>query len=105
MITSAPLGERSRLSSRLDERLQHGFQRDSSLSRARLSALELDPAFVEAIKHLDAGCGVLHSLRFEYRLPSLSCYWFHSHSTAKQFSSRGCQLVLFHTVLPLQFYD
>src|SRR6184192_478448 len=65
MITSAPLGERSRLSSRLDERLQHGFQRDSSLSRARLSALELDPAFVEAIKHLDAGCGVLHALRFE----------------------------------------
>jgi len=58
MITSAPLGERSRLSSRLDERLQHGFQRDSSLSRARLSALELDPAFVEAIKHLDALFGV-----------------------------------------------
>jgi hypothetical protein len=52
-------------SSRLDERLQHGFERDFSLSRASLSALELDPAFVEAIKHLDAGCGVLHALRFE----------------------------------------
>src|SRR5256886_17429120 len=65
VITSAPLGERSRLLSRLDERSQHGFQRDSSLSRARLSALELDPAFVGAIKHLDAGCGVLHALRFE----------------------------------------
>jgi len=47
------------------ERLQHGFQRNSSLSSARLSALELDPAFVEAIKHLDAECAVLHALRFE----------------------------------------
>jgi hypothetical protein len=65
VIIAAFLGERSRLSSRLDERLQHGFQRYFSLSRASLSALELDPAFVEAIKHLDAGCGVLHALRFE----------------------------------------
>jgi hypothetical protein len=52
-------------SSQLDERLQHGSQPDFSLSRASLSALELDPAFVEAIKHLDAGYGVLHALRFE----------------------------------------
>jgi hypothetical protein len=49
MITSAFLGERSRLSSRLDERFHHGFQRDFSLTRTSLGALELDPAFVEAI--------------------------------------------------------
>src|SRR5580704_18370623 len=55
-------------SSQLDECLQHGLQPDFSLSRASLSALELDPAFVEAIKHLDAGYGVLHALRFEQRL-------------------------------------
>lgn len=52
-------------SSQLDECSQHGLQPDFSLSRASLSALELDPVFVEAIKHLDARYGVLHALRFE----------------------------------------
>jgi hypothetical protein len=46
-----------------DERLEHGFQCNFSLSRTSLTALELDPAFVEAIKHLNTGCGVLHALR------------------------------------------
>jgi hypothetical protein len=40
-----------------------------------LSALEFNPAFVEAIEHLNAGCGVLHALRLEQRLPSLA--WEH----------------------------
>jgi len=46
-----------------EERLEHGFQCDFSLSRTSFTALELDPAFVEAIKHLNTGCGVLHALR------------------------------------------
>lgn len=60
-----PVREHSRLPLAFDECLQNGFERDFSLSRARLSALELDPAFVKAIKHLNAGGGVLHALRFE----------------------------------------
>jgi hypothetical protein len=73
MITSGPLGEQSRLSSRLDERLQDGFQRDSCLSRARLGAPELDPPLVEAIKHLDARCegseGMVGGMRAECFFP------------------------------------
>src|SRR5258708_11518655 len=81
MITSAFLGERSRLSSRLDEPLQHGFQRDFSLTRTSLSALELDPAFVEAIQHSNTGRGILHPLRSNSGFPSLAPHALHSSRT------------------------
>lgn len=46
-----------------NERLQYGFQCYFSLSRTGLTALELNPAFVKAIKHFNTGCGVLHAFR------------------------------------------
>jgi hypothetical protein len=51
--------DRSRPAFAFDKPLKHGSQLDVSFSRASLSALELNPAFVEAIEHLNAGCGVL----------------------------------------------
>jgi len=41
--------ERSRPARAFDNTLKHGSQLDSSLLRASLSGLELNPAFVEAI--------------------------------------------------------
>src|SRR4029077_10504607 len=94
--------KRSGLPLAYDERLEHGFQRYFSLSRASLGALELDPAFVEAIKHSNSGCGVLHALRFEYGLPSFARHRFHSHRTAKQTSEGVCNLVRRHTMRSFQ---
>ena len=56
---------RSGLLLAFDERLEHSFQCDFSLSRASFAIFEFDPAFVETIKHLNAGCGILHALGFE----------------------------------------
>src|SRR3984957_8853164 len=92
--------ERSRPA--FDKLLQHGSQLDFSFSRASLSALEFNPAFVEAIEHLNAGCGVLHALRLEQRLPSLAWHGVCSHRTTKQVSEGGCDLLRGHTVRPFQ---
>src|SRR5580693_1208460 len=94
--------ELSRLALGFDEPLEHGSQLDFSLSRARLTALEFNPAFVEAIEHLNAGHGVLHALRFEQRFPSLAWHRFYSHRTAKQTSKSGCDLIRGDTMRPFQ---
>src|ERR1700722_16362912 len=88
--------ERSRPALAFDKPLQHGSQLDFSFSRTSLSTLEFNPALVEAIEHLNAGCGVLHALRLEQRLPSLARHGVGSHRTTKQVSERGCDLLRGH---------
>jgi len=55
--------KRSRPGLAFDKPLKYGSQLDFSFSRASLPALEFNPAFVKAVEHLNAGCGVLHALR------------------------------------------
>ena len=47
----------------LHQPLQNLFQIDFALERTGLAALELDPACVEAIEHLDARRRIFHALR------------------------------------------
>ena len=47
--------------------------------------LEINPAFVEAVEHPDAGERVFHPLRFEKRFPRVMRHGLHPHGMAEEF--------------------
>jgi hypothetical protein len=55
-------------------------------------ALKIDPAFVETVKHADAGFGMLHAFPAEPLLP-LGAWHFHRFDIAAKSSSEGGRLI------------
>src|SRR5277367_783772 len=67
---------------RADQARDHGFERQAS-SAILAAALEIDPAFVEAVDHADARHGMLHALRSEELFPAITGDRLHPHLAAE----------------------
>ena len=85
--------------------LQDGLQCFLALARAGFPALEFDPALVKAIEHPDAGCGVLHALRFEEGLPGVARDCFYRDGMTQQIRERGSYLIGCDTSRAFEFND
>jgi hypothetical protein len=88
-----------------DEVLEDGFERDPAGAVLSSTALEIDPAFVEAFDHADAGEWMLHSLRAEQRLPRLARHRFHPHGMADRLGKARSDVVRRVAARPFELDD
>src|ERR1700722_14966785 len=86
-----------------DKGFQNGLQVNASFLRADFPALEINPAFVEAVQHPNAWNGVLHSLRLEEGLPRVARDDFHPHRTIKEPGKSGGNFIRRHTARSFEF--
>jgi hypothetical protein len=86
-----------------DETLEDGFGRDPAEAVLRAVSLEIDPAFVEAVDHVDARQWMLHSLRAQQRLPRVARHRLHSHGMADCFGKARGDVVRRVAARPFKF--
>src|SRR4029077_14266996 len=86
-----------------DKGFQNGLQGNASFLRADFPALEIKPAFVEAVQHPNAWNGILHSLRLEECLPRIARHRLHPHRTIKELGESCGNFIRRHTARSFEF--